>query len=97
MTLEDHPGDIIRKARQATNVSREALAQAGGITVSQLEDLEKTGEVPPGAKLTDLAAQVGLNGPKLERIANGWLPENVDPSLWREVRQIKTTRRMEVN
>jgi hydroxyacylglutathione hydrolase len=99
MTLEDHIGDIIRKSRQAVNVSKEAVAQAGGITVVQLERLEDSGEIPAGAKpnLPAIAAVVGLNGKKLQRIAEGWLPDGVDGGIWREVRQIATSQRLTVN
>jgi glyoxylase-like metal-dependent hydrolase (beta-lactamase superfamily II) len=37
-----------------------------------------------------LAASIGLNGGKLERISKGWLPAVPDLSLWRELRQITT-------
>ena len=97
MTLEDHPGDIIRKARQAANVSKEVVAQAGGISVAQLEALEDSGTVPAGTDLPGIAKVVGLDGAKLQRVANGWLPQGIDASRWREVRQIKTAQRLEVN
>jgi glyoxylase-like metal-dependent hydrolase (beta-lactamase superfamily II) len=97
MTLEDHVGDIIRKARQATNVSKEAVAQAGGITVAQLAEIEDSGATPAKPDLGAIAHLVGLNGTKLEQIANGWLPKGVDPGRWREVRQIQTAQRLTVN
>lgn len=97
MTLEDHPGDIIRKARQAANAAKEGVAQAAGISVPQLEALEDSGSVPAGTNLAAIAKAVGLDGAKLERVASGWLPDGVDASRWREVRQIKTAQRLEVN
>lgn len=91
MTLEDHLGDIIRKARRAAKASPEAAAQAAGLPVGQLEILETTGERPGRPDLAALARLIGLDGPKLERIANGWLPATPDLSRWRELRVLTTT------
>src|SRR6185503_14128148 len=90
MTLEDHIGDIIRKARQAANISKDAVAQAGGVTVKQLEELEDSGKTSASPNFTSIAGLVGLNGGKLQRIGNGWLPEGVEVGKWREVRQVET-------
>jgi hydroxyacylglutathione hydrolase len=97
MSLEDHIGDIIRKARQAANISKEAVAQAGGISVAQLEQLEDTGQTSAAAKLSAIASLISLNGPKLQRLAAGWIPTGVDLGAWREVRQIETSQRLAVN
>jgi hydroxyacylglutathione hydrolase len=97
MQLEDHIGDIIRKARQAANASKEAIAQAGGLSVSELEQLEDSGEISKEPNYDRIAALIGLNGSKLARIAKGWSPGKIDTSLWREVRQITTAQRLTVN
>ena len=97
MSLEDHIGDIIRKARQAANVSKESVAQAGGISVKQLEEIEDSGKTVANPDLTAIASLIGLNGGKLQQIAHGWLPKGVDASHWREVRQIETAQRLTVN
>jgi hydroxyacylglutathione hydrolase len=97
MTLEDHIGDIIRKARQAANVSKETVAQAGRITVAQLQELEDSGQMSGSPNLGGMASVIGLNGAKLRRISDGWLPQGIDASRWREVRQIITTQRLSVN
>src|SRR5262245_58586982 len=97
MTLEDHIGDIIRKARQAGNISKEAVAHEGGITLKQLEELEDSGKTSSNRNLSAIANLVGLNGAKLQRIADGWLPKGVDGGRWREVRQIETAQRLTVN
>jgi hydroxyacylglutathione hydrolase len=97
MTLEDHIGDIIRKARQAANITKEAAAEAAGILVQQLEELEENGSSAAKPNLTRLAPSIGLQPAKLERIAKGWLPAEVDLQLWRELRQITTTQRLSVN
>jgi hydroxyacylglutathione hydrolase len=97
MSLEDHIGDIIRKARQAANISKEAVAKAAGISVAQLEELEDGGKTSAKSHLDAIASVVGLDARKLERVANGWLPQGVDVGLWREIRQITTTQRLAVN
>ncbi len=90
MTLEDHLGDIIRKAREAAHVSLEAAAQAAGLTVEEQRQLEKSGESGKQSELAQLARITHLNPEKLQGIANGWLPKSVDLSAWRELRQITT-------
>lgn len=97
MTLEDHIGDIIRKARQAANVSREAVAQAAELTVVQLEELEDSGACGKQPNYAAIAPLMALDPRKLRRIADGWLPGNIDTAAWREVRQITTSQRLSVN
>jgi glyoxylase-like metal-dependent hydrolase (beta-lactamase superfamily II) len=91
MNLEDHLGDIIRKGRLAGGVEAAAAAQAAGLSVSELTALEESGQAPPSARLANLAAAIGLDGPKLESIARGWRPAVPNLENWREVRQIITT------
>jgi glyoxylase-like metal-dependent hydrolase (beta-lactamase superfamily II) len=43
MNLEDHLGDIIRKARAMSDVSEAAAAQAAGLTPAELAALEESG------------------------------------------------------
>jgi hydroxyacylglutathione hydrolase len=97
MTLEDHVGDIVRKARESAKVSAESAAQMAGLSGSDLAALEETGKVAREANLEALASGIGLDGRKLKRIAGGWLPESTDFSLWRELRQITSERRYAVN
>src|SRR5262245_27900405 len=97
MTLEDHSGDIVRKARMAANVSPDTAAQAGGLTVAQLAEFEESGKAGKEPNFKALAQLIGLNAPKLEKIVKGWLPKETDLSVWRELRQITTTARMSVN
>jgi glyoxylase-like metal-dependent hydrolase (beta-lactamase superfamily II)/DNA-binding XRE family transcriptional regulator len=92
MTLEDHLGDIIRKARKAAGVSRDTAAQAAGLSPGELENLESSGQFAKRPDLSAMAALVGLDGEKLEQIANGWLPAAKDLNQWRELRVISTTR-----
>ena len=92
MNLEDHVGDVIRKARAMTGVAAEAAAKAAGLSPEELAALEASGQSPRKPDFHALAALVGLSGLKLEALANGWLPTPVDIGTWRELRQITTTR-----
>ncbi len=92
MTLEDHVGDILRKARRASNVLSEAAAKAAGLQVRELELLEGSGQCQGRPNLAALAALVGLDGTKLEQIAGGWLPTPRELGCWRMLRLIATTR-----
>jgi len=91
MTLEDHLGDIIRKARKAANVSLHAAANAAGLTAGELSALETSGQSAKAPDFAALAPLLGLHPQKLEAIANGWLPAPPDLSQWRELRTIATT------
>jgi hydroxyacylglutathione hydrolase len=97
MTLEDHVGDIIRKARTAANVSAESAAQAAGIAPSALKTLEESGDVAGTLNYQTLGKLISVDGPKLERIAKGWLPQPVDLGNWRELRVVTTTQTYGVN
>lgn len=91
MQLEDHLGDIIRKARVMNNVSSNATASAAGISESELAALEASGQGPKKLNFPALGKTLGLDPQKLETIANGWLPPKMDLSGWREIRAISTT------
>jgi len=91
MNLEDHVGDIIRKARAMSNVSAAAAARAGGLTETELAALEESGRMRRKPNLAALAELVGLDPGKLEAIASGWLPSAKDLSVWRELRCLTTT------
>jgi hydroxyacylglutathione hydrolase len=91
MNLEDHVGDVIRKARAMRNVSAAAAANAAGLTEAELAAVEDAGKFPKRPNFAALAEITGLSGPKLEGMANGWLPAPKDLSTWRELRQVSTT------
>jgi glyoxylase-like metal-dependent hydrolase (beta-lactamase superfamily II) len=97
MTLEDHLGDIIRKARTAANVSVESAAQTAGISTAALKDLEESGKVSGSINFSALGKLIQLDGAKLEGIAKGWLPQPVDLGNWRELRTVTTTQEYSVN
>ena len=90
MNLEDHLGDIIRKARAMNNIPTGAAAQAAGLTELELAALQDTGIVTKRPNFAALAALLDLNAAKLEGIANGWLPPEQDLSGWHELRVFTT-------
>ncbi len=90
MQLEDHLGDILRKARTMNNVSASASATAAGISESELAALESSGQCTTKINFLALANALGLDAKKLEGIANGWLPAKKDLSGWREIRTVTT-------
>jgi len=91
MQLEDHLGDVIRKARNASGLSAEAAATAAGISSQSLDALESSGKAPAGTQIDPLAKLLGLSASKLQKLVSGWLPPAIDLGLWRELRQISTT------
>jgi hydroxyacylglutathione hydrolase len=86
MNLEDHLGDILRKARAMSGVSAGAAAAAAGLTEAELAALEDTGRAAKLPNLAALAGLLGLHAGKLEAIARGWCPAAKDLSVWRELR-----------
>src|SRR5258708_23412117 len=91
MNLEDHLGDIIRKARAMNNISTSAAATAAGISESELAALEESGKVAVKINFSVLGKILELNPQKLEAISNGWLPSQKDLSQWRELRVFTTS------
>lgn len=97
VSLEDHAGDIVRKARQAADVSAEKAAQAAGLPVAELERWENEGGAPGRVDYATLGPLVGLHPKKLEAVAGGWRPKPLELAQWREVRVIVTSQRYAVN
>ena len=69
-----------------SNVSISAAASAAGISETELSALEESGKAAAKINFSKLASLIGLNPPKLEAIANGWLPAQKDLDPWREIR-----------
>ena len=92
MNLEDHLGDIIRKARAMSEISADKTAGAAKISEAELSALEETGEISRRPDFAALAGAIGLDAKKLEAIANGWLPTAKDLGAWREIRVFTTAR-----
>src|SRR5436190_384369 len=91
MNLEDHVGDVIRKARAMSNVSVESAAKAAGLSETELAALEESGQAVKKPNYRDLAQPIGLDPAKLEKLAAGWKPSEKDLSVWRELRPVTTT------
>lgn len=91
MQLEDHLGDIIRKARTSSGVGGGAAAAAAGLTEGELATLEDTGQLAGGKiDFATLGKLLGLHPQKLAGIAGGWVPLPPDLSRWRELRGFTT-------
>jgi glyoxylase-like metal-dependent hydrolase (beta-lactamase superfamily II) len=91
MNLEDHVGNVIRKARAMTNISADAGAKAAGMEEIAFTEFESTGLAAKLPNFSQLSALIGLNAAKLERLAGGWKPRQNDLTAWRELRVITTT------
>lgn len=90
MNLEDHFGDIIRKARMMKQVSPGTVAEAAGLSEAELAALEDSGQITKRPDFARLAALIHLNAGKLEKFAEGWLPSPKALSQWRELRMFTT-------
>ncbi len=90
MQLEDHLGDIIRKARNLSSVSAASAARIAGLTEDELATLESSGQCAKKINFAALASIVGLDAKKLEGIANGWLPAATDLDRWHHLRMFTT-------
>ncbi|MBC8001505.1 MAG: MBL fold metallo-hydrolase [Opitutaceae bacterium] len=91
MNLEDHLGDIVRKARLSRNVATADAAQAAGLTESELASMEESGIPGERVNFPALARLTGLDAKKLQGVAEGWMPAQTDIGRWREFRMITTT------
>jgi hydroxyacylglutathione hydrolase len=90
MNLEDHAGDIIRKARSMAGVPVGAAAAKVGLAIEPYRALERSGVIPAGVNVRAVAELVGLNGAKLEQLASGWRPKPVEVARWRSLSVVTT-------
>ena len=90
MNLEDHLGDVIRKARKAANVSPETAAGAAGLSVDELNEIEQSGRPHDRMNYLALAQVLRFNPTKLQSLAQGWIPSPKNLGTWREFRVITT-------
>ena len=86
MNIEDHAGDVVRKARMMTKVTASDVAKAAGWSEAELAAFEDSGKIVKRPDFVALAGLIELNGAKLERFANGWVPGEKELSQWRELR-----------
>lgn len=75
-TLEDFFGDIVGKARRGLGLSEESLADAAGLSAGEIGRIEAYEFTPGEDGILALAGSLHLDGQKLTRIANGWVPEH---------------------
>ncbi len=97
MSLEDHVGDILRKARMQSKISMAEASAAAGLSEDDYSALEESGRIVKRTDLFAAAALVGVSGGRLEAIAKGWEPEPLFTECWRELRMITTTSNFSVN
>jgi len=91
MNLEDHLGDVIRKARAMSNISPVAAAKAAGLTEQELAALEDSGSSAKKPDFDELGELIGLNPAKLKSLAAGWVPSQKDLSTWPVLHQLSTS------
>jgi len=97
MSLEDHIGDICRKARLQMNIPMSEATTAAGLSEEQLSEWETEGKLREPVNVAALAERIGLDSDKAQRVAGGWSPDEVDLSRWRELRIVTTAEGFEVN
>ena len=90
MQLEDHLGDILRKARKMTGTAAATAATAAGISESELAALEDSGQCTQKINFAALAPLIGLDAKKLAGLANGWRPAADDLQRWQNLRVFTT-------
>lgn len=90
MQLEDHAGDILRKARTMNQLSAASVASAAGISEATLTAFEAAGSGPADLDFSALAQAAGLPPQKFVAIARGWLPAEKPLAQWHELRGFTT-------
>ena len=72
MTLEDHAGDVVGKARKGLGVAPAQVAEAGGLSDVQYARFEEHGTYDELPDLVKIGELLQLNPDKLATIASGW-------------------------
>ncbi len=89
MLLEDHAGDVLRKARLGRGIPLEGVAAAARMRPEQLARFEERGKPSDGIDFGAVSELLNLDGDKLRRIAEGWLPAAHELSRWQCLRKIE--------
>ena len=97
MSLEDHIGDVCRKARLQTQTPLAEAAALAGLSEAHLKEWETEGEIGVVVDVAALAEGLGLDAAKSLRVAAGWVPAPVELGRWRELRMVTTVEGFEVN
>ena len=91
MNLEDHLGDVLRKARMMNQLQQTIVAKAAGLTEAELAALEDSGQIAKPPNFAALATLLELSPAKLQDLAKGWLPSPRSLTAWRQLRAYNTT------
>ena len=79
-SLEDELGDVLEKSRDGKGWTQSDLAQASGISVSDISRMERYEFVPDDSVLKNLAEVLDLHVPSLIAVAKGtWAPKAIEP------------------
>jgi glyoxylase-like metal-dependent hydrolase (beta-lactamase superfamily II) len=79
--LEDHVGDVVRKARLMQGTTAETAAQTARMSTKDWKRFEEEGQPLP-QDWSALASLLILDAAKLHALANGWTPNPLDLSRW---------------
>lgn len=90
MQLEDHIGDVVRKARAMGGIAPAAAAHAAGITEDELAAFENSGTITKAINYPALGELLNMPPQKLAALAAGWLPAPVNLARWSGLRCFTT-------
>lgn len=93
MNLEDHAGDVVRKARQMAGLDVAEVAKRLGWEKAALERFEDSGQAPGTAGFASVAAPLGLVADCLARMCSGWTPREPETAAWSALRRFTTSGR----
>jgi len=99
-TLEDFFGDIVGKAMRGLGIGADEVAAASGLSPSDISRIMSYDLIPDDETIGKIAVALDLDGPKLIRVAKGWLPDGGNDPFSNErisVDRIILSAGMEVN
>ena len=97
MPLEDHIGDICRKARLQTKTGLNDAAQAAGVKTEELQQWESNGVIGCPVDIHALSVLLGLDSSKAVAVSQGWEPQQLDLSQWQNLSMLTTSEGFDVN